>query len=255
MDLNRDDLPHFVRFVLLDEASRPPSGKRQTKPMKAFWMERGGKLNMRGSDQRLRRNICVHALHTIGGRDVFGAAAEVASILNPGTAAQVNGIRVDYHECTGENLDLGFFRSQFFTWRESMFRVKEEALQSILNDYQKTFGKPSRELHANLVGAIKRDPTQKERNRAWLLEPGAQARARIESDYWNPLEHWQHLATDLWELGRLHAAIGETQQAKALLERALKIWKARGIALPHVQAAAIPALEKELAHLKCVNNT
>jgi hypothetical protein len=53
----------------------------------------------------------------------------------------VNVIRIDYYECGGENFDLGFLPSQFFTWRESMFRVKEEVLQFILDDYEKASGK------------------------------------------------------------------------------------------------------------------
>jgi len=43
MQLGSGDLPHFVPFVLLDLASRIPSGKRQTMPMQGFWMSRSGK--------------------------------------------------------------------------------------------------------------------------------------------------------------------------------------------------------------------
>jgi len=36
MELDQNDLKYFVPFVLLDEARRDPSGKRQMQRMKGF---------------------------------------------------------------------------------------------------------------------------------------------------------------------------------------------------------------------------
>jgi len=91
-------------------------------------------------------------------------------------------------------------------------------------------------------------PEQRDRNREWLLSGGAPARARIKPGYYAETD-WQFLATDFWTLGLLHASIGETSEARSLLEQALGIWKTQGSRLAHVQAEAIPQLEKLLADL------
>jgi hypothetical protein len=166
------------------------------------------------------------------------------------TADQVDVIRVEYYKCGGKKLNLGFFPSQFFHWRASMFRCTDEVLRLTLRDYEKFFGESMRRRLEDLIQAIRADPAQRARNREWLLEPGGPARTRIESYCWTPLdEHWQDLATDLWSLGRLHAGIGEAKEAKILFERALDIWKSHGHILAHVQANAIPTLEGELTRL------
>ena len=72
---------------------------------------------------------------------------------------------------------------------------------------------------------------------------------RIETDFWDPVTQWQFLATDLWSLGRLHAALGERAEAQAFLERALDIWRTYGHNLPHVQADALDSLNAEIARL------
>jgi hypothetical protein len=82
VELNQDDLTYFVAFVLLDEARRTPSGKRQTKPMKGFWMSRQGKWRaMRESDRRIRWCVCIEALRNVRQMSVEKAAAEVAEML------------------------------------------------------------------------------------------------------------------------------------------------------------------------------
>ncbi|MBZ5636950.1 MAG: tetratricopeptide repeat-containing protein [Acidobacteriia bacterium] len=249
MRFDQDDLPYFVPFVLLDEATRSPSGKRQTMPMKGFWMERPGTTGMRESDGRLRRNVCIDALREFGGKPVDKAASEVATILGRRTAACVSRIRVDYYQRRPERAVRDIFFSQFLSWREWVFESSEERLEFILRSYGQEFGQNRLRRLSELMEKIRRDPEQKARNRRRLLEPGELQRARIDSNYFDPGIDWQFLATDLWTLGRLYARIGEMVEAETLLERALEIWKTHGHHLPHVQTEAIPALEHEITKL------
>jgi hypothetical protein len=249
VELNQDDLPYFVDYVLLDEAWRTPSGKRQTKPMKGFWMLGQGKLSLRQSDSRVRRSACIEAFKRVERMSVGRAAAHVASALGRRSAAAVEVMRVAYYECASGRHQWRSFFDQFLFWRKWVLKSNQETLRSVLNDYGREFGQSRRQRLAGLFDRIRRDPVQGVRNREWRVEPGRSQRARIEFNYWNPESDWQHLATDLWFLGRLHAEIGETGEAKALLERALHVWKTHGHKLAHVQAEAIPHLDAEIARL------
>jgi hypothetical protein len=175
------------------------------------------------------------------------AAMDVASFLGRHSVAQIDVIRVEYYNFKPKN--LGSFPSQFFSRRAWVFKSTDEVLQLTLGDYKRHFGKPKMRRLAGLFRAVRSDQAQRMRNREWLLEPGAQARTRIESNYWDPIWDWQLLATDLWFLGRLHAGIGEVDEGKTLLERALNIWKVSGTELQDIQVVAIPSLEQEIAVL------
>jgi hypothetical protein len=249
MDLNRDDLSYFLEFVLLDEAWRAPSGKRQVKPMEGMWMVRHGNSGMRESDRRLRCNVCIHTLNEIGGMTVEKAAAHVATLLGRTSAAEVAVIRVAYYERPPGALRSQAFHLQFIDWRAWVFRSNEETLRFFLDEYKRGFGNHRHQRLAKLIQNLRDDRRQRDRNRIWLLEPGQLARTRIESNYWDPERDWQFLATDVWSLGQLHAGIGDVAQAKMMLERALSIWTTHGYKLPHQQADAMAALQEELARL------
>ena len=255
MQLNQDDLPFFLDFVLLDEAWRLPSGKRQREPMNGFWMSGQLKAGMRGSDGRLRSAVCIEALRRVGGMSVGKAAAAVA-VYRGGkrTAAKVQVLRVGYYECRPDTVSWDFFVGQFLHLREWALQLDEEALEHLLELYQRSFGKPRRRALAACIQRLRNDPVQRARHHSWIVERAQLGRARIESNHWDPERDWQWLATDYWETGRLQARIGETGEARSLLERALEIWKAHGHKLPHVQLRAIPGLEDEIAQLVPLKN-
>src|ERR1700733_741123 len=118
MDLEQADLEYFIRFVLLDHAWRPTSGKRQTQAMKGFWMSWLREQRMRGSDARSRRSVCIEALRTIGGLSVAKAASEVATVLKESTANEVEAIRTNFYERGSDKASRDMFFSQFLSWRE-----------------------------------------------------------------------------------------------------------------------------------------
>jgi len=205
---------------------------------------------MRESDGRLRRNVCIEVLRAIGGKPVDKAAAEVATLLlGRQTVGSVSRIRVDYYQRRPGCGDVDFFFSQFLNWRAWVFESSKERLAFIRRSYGMELGQAHRRKLSKLIQAIRRDPEQRARNRSWLLEPGEPQRSRIESHHWDPSIDWQFLATDLWTLGRLHAEIHELAKARALLERALNLWKTPGHHVAHRQVEALPALEFEIARL------
>jgi hypothetical protein len=217
--------------------------------MKGFWMSRSGASGMRRSDGRLRRNVCIEALRRVGGMSIDKAASQVASILGKGTTAEVNAIRVAYYQRPPGQQSRHPFFFQFLDWRKWVFESDEETIQFVLDDYERQFTEPSRQCLAELMDDLRGDPEQRTRNRSWCLAPGEDPRTRIESGHWNSESDWQFLAIDLWVLGRLHAGIGEIAEAKFLLGCALDVWRTHGHKLAHQQAAAIPALEAEIARL------
>jgi hypothetical protein len=255
VELNQGDLKYFVRFVLLDEATRNSSGKRQLAPLKGFWLCYGGKHRMRGAhgDIPRRRYVCIEAFRTLGRKSVEKAAARVAKVIGQGTSEEVNRIRVAYYPCRYDKPSWNLFVSQFLDWRKWVFEADEETLVFAMQLYGKEFGETRRRRLTKLIETIKRDSAQQTRNRECLLEAGQAARDRIESNYWEPSQ-WQFRATDLWSLGRLHAGIGERMQARYLFERALVIWKTYGHELAHVQIDAIRDLEAEIARLGSVSD-
>ena len=249
MELTLDDLPYFVAFVLLDEARRLPSGKRQRQPMKGVWMAGQMKAGLRLSDRRFRQSVCIQALRAIGGKSVTEAAAYVAAVAGKTTAAEVTVLRVGYYECRPGLLSWNLFRTQFLHWRAWVFASDEALLKRTLDDYGRRFDQRRVQSLADLTNRLRRDPVQRTRNRCFLLEPGEAARTRLESNHWDPESDWQMLATDVWTLARLHASIGEGDEARALLNRALTIWKTHGHELADVQAEAISALDREIGRL------
>lgn len=250
MELNQDDLPYFLEFVLLDEARRHPSGKRQLEPLKGFWMSRQGHLrDMRRSDRRIRWCVCIEALRSVGQMPVEKAAAEVAGMLGLSTAKDVAVIRVAYYESRFGRYQLNSFFHSFLHWRKWLLSSNEETIRVILDLYGRQFGQSQQARMAALFTAVRSDAMQVKRNHDLYLEAGQQERNRIDSNYWDPEVQWQHLATDLWVLGRIHARVEDVEEARTLMQRALGIWSTYGARLPDVQVQAIAELNDEIGRL------
>lgn len=246
MELNRDELPYFVSLVLLDEAWRFPSGKRQKQPMTGFWISYTNPVGMRLSDAAHRRVVCVEALCRVGGLTIVDAAKHVAAVLGMGTERKVRQIRVAYHKQRGRKLANTFY-GQFLSWREWLLKSEDHTLQFALDKYGHEFTQPRRRRLERLFEDVRRDPMQHARHRFWIAERAQKARENIETRRWKAESDWQFLATDHWALGRYSIELGELPPAKTALENALAIWKDRGHVLPHIQVKAIPELEAELA--------
>ena len=250
MELNQDDLPYFVDYVLLDEAHRRPSGKRQIKPMSGFWMSRQGNWSaIRESDRRMRWCVAIEALKNVGQMPVEKAAVEVARVQGRSTAREVAVIRVAYYECRLGRYQLNSFFQNFLHWRKWLLASDEETLRVILNHYGKEFREVWRSRMARLFDEVRSDPIQARRNRELQLEAGQEQRYRIESKQWDEQTEWQQLATDLWILGQIHAGVSDFDEARRLLERALGLWSIYGAVLPHVQVQAIADLKEEIRGL------
>jgi len=250
VELDPDDLKYFVAYVLLDEAHRTPSGKRQVEPMNGFWMSRQGKLRaMRKSDRRIRWCVCIEAFRSVEQMSVEKAAVEVAGVLGRSTASEVAVIRVAYYECQLGRYQLNSFFQNFLHWRKWLLASGEETLRIILVHYGREFGQVRRVRLASLFDGVQSDPRQTARNRDWHLEAGQEQRARIDSDHWDQQTEWQQLATDLWTLGRIHAGLNDVDEARDLMERALGLWSTSGAVLPHVQLQAIADLKDEIGRL------
>jgi hypothetical protein len=253
MQLNQEDLKYFVPFLLLDEARRSPSGKRQTMSMNGFWMSRLGAHRCRVSDLPWRRRVCIHVLSTIGELSVSNASAAVADILGLGTETDVNVIRVDYYECKSKLAQfLGEFYTQFINWRRWVYESNDETLHVVLDLFKSQFGQQRHTRLSNLIEGLKSDPLQRNRNNELRLEQGLGARTRIESNVWDPIADWQLLATDLWILGRFHAELGERNKAQSCFEQALDLWRTRGHNLPDRQTAAIELFSVELTRVRSI---
>jgi hypothetical protein len=254
MELEQADLEYFKKFVLLDEARRPPTGKRQTQAMKGFWMSRPREQHMRGSDVPVRRNVCIKALRTINGVSVTWAAADVAMELGTSTAKDVDSIRTSYYDQGVDEAAWNVFWGSFLSWREWVLESSEGRLEFFLNQYEKERGKARRESLEKLFEDLRRDEVQAARNRSWALERCQDAQARIESNRWDPNSDWQSLATDHWTVGRICAAVGQRTEATNHLSRALEIWKTHGHELPHIQVRAVSELEAAIARLQFLSN-
>lgn len=255
MQLNDQDLPYFLSFVLLDEASREPSGRRhQTQPLKGFWSSRSGATNLRGTDLPLRRRVCIDAIRQVDGKAISKCAAEIGAILGANTADDVEMIRIKYYEDRNKSNEYEAFFSKFLFWRKWAIESDTRTIQFVLELYETDYDADRRQLLADLIGRLRSDPTQHARNRAWQLEAGQPQLDRIASGIWK--DQWQPLATDYWTLGRLHARIGDASEAKNLLGQALKIWREQGEALREQgeahhdeQSWAISLLEGEISEL------
>lgn len=250
MELERADVKYFFGFVLLDKTTRPPSGKRQTQPMKGFWMSRSREQHMRGSDVPARRNVCIKALATVGGVSVTSAAAQVAYDLDESTASRVDSIRTGYYEQGVNQADWNVFWGSFLSWREWVLESPQARLDFFLNQYENEQGEARRKALQKLFEDLRRDEVQAVRNRNWALERCQSALGRIESNRWDPNTEWKSLATEHWEVGRFRAAFGQTEQAINHLSQALEIWKTHGHELPHLQMRAVPQLEQAIARIQ-----
>lgn len=250
MELTKADLPYFAAFVLLDEAWRFPSGKRQTERMKGFWLAGQIRPGMRLSDRRFRNGVCIEAFRLVGGMSVSKAAAQVAAYrVGEGSAARVEVLRTAYYDTSPGELNWDFFFGQFLFWRDWALHLTDDALQRSLEMYRRSFGKARQLKLAEYITRLRQDPEQTVRHQNWLREGAQLAKDRVESNRWDPEQDWQMLATDCWLAAGRHVQIEEIGEAKALLERALSIWQTQGHKLPHVQVRAVADLQNQLALL------
>ncbi len=250
MYLDPQDLARFNEFVLLDKVRRAPDGKRQTRPMTGFWMERPGVVRgMRKSDQRLRQSVCIWSRIKIGGDTVKEACLNIAQMLDKDSFDEIEVIRVAYYECKPEKY-VSQFVSQFLGWRNWTICADATTIELSLTDYAEDYGELRCARLRTLIQAIRNSPEQRQRNREWLLEPSLPLRGRIETGYWKLPHDWLDLATDLWALGRAHSQIGDLIEAEDFVTQAQTLWREHGMELSHLQELALPELEQELAQLR-----
>jgi len=246
MELDQSDLKYFVPFVLLDEAGRDPSGKRQPQPMKGFWI--GGQIRrgMRLSDGALRRAVCIEALQAVGCESITSASAYVAAVLGKSTEGDVSVIRAGYYDCAVQPNERNFFFGQFLSWRQWVLESTQRTLQFFLEEYGRRFPEHWQTQLAKLFDAVREDPAQTQRHREWRLWVGSHIEERLMTKRWDPESQWVNLATDYSTLAEVRKTFGDANEARQLFEQALEIWKARGEEVPHRQALAIPLLERQI---------
>lgn len=178
-----DDLDYFCLYILLDEATRTPSGKRQTRPFAGFWVEWGGKPAFRKSDAQERYYVCIEALHKLGQVPIQKAAAYVAAVVGKGTDRAVEVIRDGYYGFRQHrHLSLELWVSMFFSWRDWVLSSDAFTIGFALARYYEKHGPARMERMAELMSAIHEDPAQSARNAAW--REGSENR----SGQWNKLE-------------------------------------------------------------------
>jgi len=247
MPLNAEELPYFVRFVLLDEAWRQPSGKRQTKPLTGFWTQRSGSVGLRGSDMRQRQKLCMTALRRVGGLSPGDAAIEVGEIQNL-TASQIETVRTSFHQ--GAPVDDGYsgFYRQFLHWREWVLKSPIATLNVALKRYGQLYGPLKQQRLAKLVRELRKNARQGALHRDWVLTAAEDGLERIRTRYSLP-NHWFLLASDLWHVGRVHAT-AKHPDARGYFERALQIWQTYGTERPDAEREeAVEALLEEMNKL------
>jgi hypothetical protein len=105
MFASREELWLFTDWMLLDVATRVPSGKNPTVPIRGVWIEyddpnpkgrgkvgiRKGPGSMRESDLPMRRYVVIRVLRDHG-LSLNEACAEVAVRLNQTTENEINSI-------------------------------------------------------------------------------------------------------------------------------------------------------------------
>jgi hypothetical protein len=247
MELSRDDLEFFVRFVLLDVAQRIPA-KRQTHPMNGLWMSRMGAKGMRESDAVVRRNVCIEALCKVGGMSIDKAAADVATRLGRHTSAQANVIRVGYHERKPRTIRWEMFFAQFLSFRAWVLQAGESELRLALDRRERDRGESCRERLGELFRDLKRDPNQRNQNLNWFTERSLAAKARIESKHWNPETDWQMLATDFWTVALYYKAMKDVDEARVQFQHARHLWETH-CQQHRLRERALAALDEEMSRL------
>jgi hypothetical protein len=113
----------FVDWLFCDEATRTPTGKRQTQPLRGAFREYFQGVKMRGSDIRMRRTTAITFLTEVIGMSVEDAASFACERLHESRAMlkRVNTIRADYYQSKRDG-DWGTFRlllgdfAQFVWW-------------------------------------------------------------------------------------------------------------------------------------------
>jgi hypothetical protein len=169
--LDEHDMPYFVSFVILGEASRLPSRRTQKETFRGLWL--GGQLRpkSRGSDRVLRHTVCVEVLARVKGISVFKAAAELAHILGKTKESEVQVIRTRYNQNPLSVREAQLSIGLFLQWRVWVLESTEEVLELFL-------GLPStpplaRKQLRKLFDDIRADPSQTVRNRQWLFDRGS----------------------------------------------------------------------------------
>ena len=246
MALNSDELFYFNRFVLWDEAWREPSGKRQTKPLVGFWMQRSGSMKLRLSDLRLRQKVCMTALCRVDALSQSSAAAEVAHLLGLGNSSE--SIRTAFHE--GDAIDAGYngFYLRFLQWREWVLASPKATLERALKDFGKRSGIVERRRLGGLIRQLRQDARQLALHRTWVLSAAEDSLERIRSFHKLP-SGWFLFANDLWHVGSVYA-LAHHPEARDYFERALELWSTYGSEWPDVERdEAVSMLRAEIAKL------
>lgn len=248
MPLDIKELPYFVRFVLLDEATRQPSRRQQTAPLAGYWMQRTGSNRHRASDRRQRCFACMLAYVQVEQLAVSNAAAEVVAILGL-DSKHIEELRTGYYEAKSVQESLEGFYNRFLHWREWALRSPADTIQSVLNENQARYGTERRETLSTLLNELRTDSEQLVRHREWLLTGAKDSSQRIQSGYKLP-EHWFLLASDLSNVGRIYAQ-AHHPDALSYFQQALEIWQTHGLERPHEEREeALTALQVELQKLR-----
>ena len=248
MPLHAEELPYFVGFVLLDEALRQPSGKRQTKPLVGFWSQRSGPIGLRLSDMRQRHKVCMTALQRVGGRTPGDAASEVVEIQNL-KASRIDSVRTSFHDGPAVDDGYGGFYRDFLHWREWVLNSPAATLRVALQHYGKAYGRHRQQRLTKLVRELRQDTDQAKLHRSWMLTAAEDSLERIRSVHKLPTG-WFLYASDLWHAGNVYAA-AQHPDARGYFERALEIWETHGCEWPAVERdETVSLLCAEIAKLR-----
>ena len=291
MNSSGHDVDVFVRWVCLDCTERPPSGKRQQQPMRGFWMQRfspyqsrevasahdvassesrleppppntsnpavdWSKLEMKGSDLRLRRYICIEAHVTYGHRSVEWAASELSSLLGDQSESNVNVYRTGYYDVRKMIMrqklsesdirgDLWTFPDQFFTWRDHTLQLDKDGVEFEVSLYSESHPAGQTRRLKELMTEIRTNPQQADSHRVWMEEQTQvldkrRAIGKMESAF---------LLGNLNWCASLHHRLGRPDKALPLLREALQILESEVAEKLPDRQEHIDIVEKWIRHI------
>jgi hypothetical protein len=149
---SKDECALFVEWVLHDVAARPPSGKRQTKPMQTMWMTRptpkivrsipkarpSPTPTLRGSDITERRYVALKAL-TDAGASTKAAVLCVGAHLGVDTLDDLEAIRTGFYDFKAP-VSINLWRGWFLDWADTVLPFADVNLRRIASDYAPMHG-------------------------------------------------------------------------------------------------------------------
>jgi hypothetical protein len=249
MEIEKEDLDYLVRWILLDETTRPPA-KRQRADLEGFWMSRTNP-RMRGSDLRERRFICMEALIEIGQLTPSRAAAKVKKELKQGTVA---AIRVGYYK-SKESKRSGFaslaeWVSHFLRWQDWLLCSDEDSIEFAISKYQKhktMFAGRARRF-AQLMRAIRNDPKQKARNCALREAPALAIGSQLKE--LDPKLELPSYANSLVVMAKLYRRMGRFDKTIEILQRCSELWHLYGDRWPALKSTTLSQLDRDITALQ-----